>query len=137
VARAGEGQRRGARAAAGLGATHRSCQSRRWRQQSCSGGERRRPATARWRLGRAAKRHGVLGESQQEGGEAVGELGDDARRPGEAEGGPRAAWHGGQRQRCCTAEGEQRKKKGGAARGGAVNFKNSRDLTVTQNFPPF
>jgi hypothetical protein len=36
-------------------------------------------------------------EGQQEGGEAVGELGGDAWRSGEA-GGPRAARHGGQRR---------------------------------------
>jgi hypothetical protein len=51
---------------------------------------------------------------------AVGELGGDAWRPGEA-GGPQAAWHGGQQRRCCAAEGEQRKKKGGAP-GADVKF---------------
>jgi hypothetical protein len=64
---------------------------------------------ARWRFGRAAKRRGALGENQQEGVKAVGELEGDAWRLGEV-GGPRAAWHGGQRRRGCAAEGEQRKK---------------------------
>jgi hypothetical protein len=36
----------------------------------------------------------MLGEGQPEGVKAVGELGGDAWRPGEA-GGPRAARHGG------------------------------------------
>jgi hypothetical protein len=42
--------------------------------------------TARWRFGRAAERLGALREDQQEGVKAVGELGGDAWRPGEAEG---------------------------------------------------
>jgi hypothetical protein len=71
---------------AGLGETRGSYQSGRWRQQSCSGGERRRPATASWRFGRATERHGALGEGQQEGVKAVGELGGDPWRPGEAGG---------------------------------------------------
>jgi hypothetical protein len=117
VERAGEGQRKRTRATAGLKATRGSCQSRRWHQQSCNGDERRRPVAAEGQLKRAAEQRGVLGESLQEGVEAVGELGGDAWRPGEA-GGPRAARHGDQRRRCCAAEGEQRKKKGGGgARG--------------------
>jgi hypothetical protein len=51
---------------------------------------------------------------------AVGELGGDAWRTGEAEG-PQAAQHGGQRRHYCAAEGEQRKKKGGAL-GADVKF---------------
>jgi hypothetical protein len=38
VARAEEGQRRGARAAAGLGRRVGAARGRRWRRQSCSGG---------------------------------------------------------------------------------------------------
>jgi hypothetical protein len=41
---------------------------------------------ARWRLGRAAERRGMLGEGQQEGVKTVGELGGDAWRPGEVGG---------------------------------------------------
>jgi hypothetical protein len=40
--------------------------------------QRRRPAAEeREQLGRTTERRGVLGEGQQEGGEAVGELGGD------------------------------------------------------------
>jgi hypothetical protein len=62
VARAEKGQRREAKAAAGLGVACGSCQSRRWRWQSGSGGERRRPAAAEGQLGRAVEQRGVLGE---------------------------------------------------------------------------
>jgi hypothetical protein len=79
VARAKGSQRRGARVAAGLEMTRGSYPSRKLRQQSCSGGEWRQPATAeRGQLRRTAERRGVLGEGQQEGGEAVGQLGGDA-----------------------------------------------------------
>jgi hypothetical protein len=40
----------------------------------------------RWRFGRAAERRGALGEGQQEGVKAVGELRGDAWRPLEAGG---------------------------------------------------
>jgi hypothetical protein len=93
-----------------VGASWERCvgaaKGRRWRRQSCSGGEWRRPATASscWRLGQ--RRSGVArsGKASRKG-EAVGELGGDAWRPGAA-GGPRAAWHGGQWRRCYAAEGE-------------------------------
>jgi hypothetical protein len=49
---------------------------------------------ASWRFGQAAEKRGALGEGQQEGVKAVGELGGEAWRPGEA-GGPRVARHGG------------------------------------------
>jgi hypothetical protein len=78
-------------------------------------------ATARWRLGRAAERRGTLGEGQQEGARAVGKLGDDAWRLGEA-GGSRAAWHGGQRRRCYAAEGEAEEEESGGAPGAYVQF---------------
>jgi hypothetical protein len=83
VERAGESQRRGARAAAGLEAIRGSYQSRKWHRQSHSSDERRRPATASscWRLG---QRRGALGEGQRGSVEEVGELEGDALRPGEA-----------------------------------------------------
>jgi hypothetical protein len=108
VARAEEGQRGKARAVAGLEATCESCQSRRWRRQGCSGGERRRPAMARW-FSRATERRGVLREGQQRGAKAVDELGGDAWSG--------AGAGGSLGRRCCAAEGEQRKKKEG---GGAL-----------------
>jgi hypothetical protein len=40
-------------------------------------------ANSCWRLGRVAERRGALGGGQQEGVEAVGELGGDAWKPGE------------------------------------------------------
>jgi hypothetical protein len=87
VARAEEGQRGGARAAAGLEVTHGSYQSRRWRRQSGSDGEWRWPmATERGQLGRTAERRGVLGESQQRGAKAASELGGNAWRLGKAGG---------------------------------------------------
>jgi hypothetical protein len=113
VERAGEGQRRRARAAAGLKATRGSYQSRRWRQQSCSSGERWRPATASscWRLG---QRCGVLGGGQREEGEVVGELEGDAWRQGEAAGGlgrrgTAASGGAAARQRGAEEENDQNK----------------------------
>jgi hypothetical protein len=77
---------------------------------------------ARWRLGRAAERRGTLREDQQEGATAVGKLGGNAWRLGEA-GGPRAARHGGQQWRCCTAEGEaEEEERRGGAPGADVKF---------------
>jgi hypothetical protein len=74
-------------------------------------------AAVRWRLGRAAEQRGMPGEGQQERARAVGKLGGDAWRLGEA-GGPRAAWHGGQQRRCCAAEGEaEEEERGRGARG--------------------
>jgi hypothetical protein len=67
---------------------------------------------ARWRLGRAAERRGTLREGQQEGARAVGKLGGDSWRLGEARG-SRAARHSGQRQRCCAAEREAEEKERG------------------------
>jgi hypothetical protein len=78
-------------------------------------------ATARWRLGRVAEQRGTLGEGQQEGARAVGKLGGDAWRLGEA-GGPQAAGHGGQRRHCCAAEGEAEEEEGGGAPGADVQF---------------
>jgi hypothetical protein len=57
VAREEEGQRKGARAAAGLEVMHGSYQSRRWHRQSGSDGERRWPA---------AIERGQLGQSDVE-----------------------------------------------------------------------
>jgi hypothetical protein len=76
MAHAEEGQRGGARAAAGLEVMHGSYQSRRWRRQDCSDGERRRSAVAqREQLGRTAERRGVFGESQQRGAKAAASSG--------------------------------------------------------------
>jgi hypothetical protein len=61
----------------------------------------------------------MLGEGQQEGTRAVGKLGGDAWRLGEA-GGPQAARQGGQQRRCCAAEGEAEEEEGGA--GADVKF---------------
>jgi hypothetical protein len=77
--------------------------------------------TARWRLGRATKRRGTLGEGQHEGARAVGKLGGDAWRLGEARG-PRAARRSGQQRRCCVAEGEAEEEERGGAPGDAVQF---------------
>jgi hypothetical protein len=63
---------------AGLGAVRESCQSRRWRLQSSSGGKRRRPAAVEGQLGRAAEQRVTLGEGQRGSAEAVTELGGDA-----------------------------------------------------------
>jgi hypothetical protein len=79
VARAGKSQRGGARAAAGLEAMHRGYQNRRWHRQRGSDGEKLRPAATEERqLGRMVGHRGVLGEGQQRGARAAGELGDDA-----------------------------------------------------------
>jgi hypothetical protein len=116
VARAEEGQRGGARAAAGL-ETMRGCyRSRKWCRHSCSDGERQQPAAAeRGQLGRTAERRGVLGEGQQRGAKAAGELGGDTWRLGEAGGdlgrrGTTACDGAVTRQR----RGQRRKKKEGA-----------------------
>jgi hypothetical protein len=114
VARAEEGQRGGARAAAGLEVTHGSYQSRRWHRQDCSDGERRRSAAAeREQLGRMAERRGVLGEGQQEGGEAVGELGGDAWSGARGVVGLGRCSNGSRRQRCRVAEEGDRGRRGG------------------------
>jgi hypothetical protein len=61
-----------------------AARSRRWCRQGCSsGGLRRREGQLGW----TAERRGVLGEGQQEGGEAVGELEGDVWRSGELVGG--------------------------------------------------
>jgi hypothetical protein len=81
VARAGEGQRRRARAAAGQG---------RGVGAARTGGGAGRAAVAvsggglRRQRGGSVVLYGALEEGQQEEGEAVGELGGDAWRPGEA-----------------------------------------------------
>jgi hypothetical protein len=80
-------------------------------------------ATSRWRLGRAAERHGTLGEGQQEGARAVGKLEGNVWRLGEV-GGPRAARHSSQWRRCCAAEGEaEEEERGGGRQGLMCNFK--------------
>jgi hypothetical protein len=65
VARAGEGQTRGARAAAGLGGRVGAARGRRWNRQSCSGGERWRPATAEVSRGRRRRGGGAPGADVQ------------------------------------------------------------------------
>jgi hypothetical protein len=93
-----------------------AAKSRRWRRRGCSGGERRlSTATERGQLGRTAERRGVLGEGQQEGGEAVGELGGDAWS---------GAGAGGSLGRrgtatCGGAAMRQRRNRGGRRGGGA------------------
>jgi hypothetical protein len=130
---AGEGQRRGARAAAGLGAARGSCQSRRWHRQSGNGGERLRPAAAEGQLGRVAEQRGVLGESQQEGVEAAGERGGDAWRLGEAGGGLErrgTAASGG----AAARQRRQRKNKGGAL-GADLQFQKLQGPHYNAKFP--
>jgi hypothetical protein len=68
-------------------------------------------ASSCWWPGR---RCGALEEGQQEGSEAVGELGGDAWRLGEA--GGDLVWRG--TMACSGAAARQRKKKGGGGRPG-------------------
>jgi hypothetical protein len=93
VERVGEGQKGGARAAAGLEATRGSYQSRKWRRQSCSDGElrqRRQPAASGSgggvaRSGKASRREvrrwAGLGATRGVQGRQVGASGGAARRP--------------------------------------------------------
>jgi hypothetical protein len=133
VERAGEGQRKRTRASAGLKATLGSSQSRWWHRQSGSGGERRRSATASscWRLG---QRRGALGEGQQEGGEAVGELGGDAWRPGEA-GGTRAARHSASGGTAAQQRGSRGRRKGGGRRGLSCELQKLHGPHCNTKFP--
>jgi hypothetical protein len=67
--------------------------------------EWQRPAAAeREQLGRTAERRGMLGEGQQEGGEAVGELGGDVWSGAGAAVGLGRRGNGSGQQRCRAAE---------------------------------
>jgi hypothetical protein len=134
VERAGEGQRKRTRAAAGLGAARGSCQSRRWRRQSGNGGEWRRPAAAEGQLGRVAEQRGVLGESQQEGlrrWASAGVMRGGQERQGEAS--------GGEARRPATAllrgRGGAEEEEGGGALGAAVKFQKLQGPHCNIEFP--
>jgi hypothetical protein len=76
---------------------------------------------------------GTLGEGQQEGGEAVGELGGDAWRLGE--GGARAAWHGTSAALLRDRGGAEEEERGGGCQGLSCELQKLQGPHCNTKFP--
>jgi hypothetical protein len=106
-----EGQKGGARAAAGLEATRGSYQSRKWRQQSCSDGElRRRRQAAAGGSGGGVARSGKASRREVRRWAGSGATRGGQGRQVEASGG--AAQQPATALRCSRGEAEEEEERG-------------------------